>query len=184
MVGKGRVDLAPATKSTEASSELISESWFATTSMMSTEYHFTTLIHNSKMVAKPTAYVKSEKIKPNKAKPETTKSEKDKVYKVNAEKTRLANAKSTKIEKSVKPTMPKNPPTTTELTKPTWAIRSTTTTVQTEFIQFPEEQHYHYHPNHKTGTHGQRLRSGVANEFAIPFLTIILTELVLLLTSL
>lgn len=184
VVGKGRIDLVPATKSTVASSELISESWFATTSMMSTEYHFTTLIHNSKMVAKPTAHAKSEKIKPNKVKPETTKPEKDKVNKVNTVKTKPANAKPTKIDKLVKPTMPKKPPTTTELTKPTWTIRSTTTTVQTEFIQFPEEQHYHYHPNHKTGTHGQRFRSGVANEFAIPVLTIIFTGLVLLLTSL
>ena len=171
---------APTKAPVAAKSELISESWFATTSMMSTEYHFTTLIHAKPKSEKP----KSEKSKPEKAKekakPEKSKAEKPKPEKPKAE-------KSTKKPKEPKPKQrskdSKPEPTSTKTSQGREhprVIKSTTTTVQTEFIQFPEEHHHHHH----IGSHDQQFKSGVANIFTRPVLFIILTELVLLFTSL
>ncbi|KAI5949045.1 hypothetical protein KGF57_004875 [Candida theae] len=155
---------------------LITESWFATTSVMSTEFHFTTLIHN----AKPTRQVKTEKPKSEKSQPEYHKTEKPK----------SKDSKSKFITDSTSTRTSSSP-------KSARVIKSTTSAVQTNFIQFPEEEkhhnrhhrHHHSHQHHKgpdygLDSSGHRIHSGVGNRFTVSALVIILVELVVLITSL
>ena len=204
VVDRNQAELAPVTKTDSKISELISESWFATTSTMAAEYHFTTLIHNSKMTAKPIAPARPEKAKPEWPKTEKAKPEKAKLDKPNSDKPNSDKPNSDKPNSdkpnSDKPLSEKlepekfkpekfTPTKSTKVTDPSRVSRTTTTSVETEFIQFPEEhrhhQHHHYpHPKQKVGSHEPQVESGVARLLVIPVAAMLLTELLVLVTSL